>query len=82
MLRVAPQLGHPGIPSPRDHKKQHLRGCSALSQFTQTSTLLDWPPYASWTGLLIEALAVCTADMVGPTHCLIDLTEALQQMVD
>lgn len=31
-------------PGPRDHKKQHLRGCSALSQFTQTSTLLDWPP--------------------------------------
>ena len=35
----------PGLGKSRtNHQKQHLRGCSALSQFTQTLTLLDWPP--------------------------------------
>lgn len=36
----------PGLEKSRtNHQKQHLRGCSALSQFTQTLTLLDWPPH-------------------------------------
>lgn len=38
-------------------------------------------PLASGTGFLIEALATCTADVVGLTHCLIELTEKLSQMV-
>ena len=72
----------PGLGKSRtNHQKQHLRGCSAPSQFTQTWTLLDWPPLCQWDWISDWGLATCTADVFGPTHCLIELTEEFSQMV-